>query len=173
VTELTTPLAERADIVAGLERLITLIRLLTPSGEISLTTASTLARLAAAGPHRLSDLAAREGVTQPAMTQLVSRLQRYALAERRDHPDDRRVVMVHITEAGRELLQRRREQRAVRLTSLLDALSPEDELAIAAALPAIIRLADLSASSPEPPPSPLRRTAAVPGTAPDAAPGRS
>jgi len=48
---------ERYAIVAGLERLIGLIRLLTPAGEISLTTASTLARLANAGPHRLSDLA--------------------------------------------------------------------------------------------------------------------
>jgi DNA-binding MarR family transcriptional regulator len=151
VTEVTAPTPERCDIVAGLERLLGLIRLLSPSGEISLTTASTLARLATAGPHRLSDLAAREGVTQPAMTQLVSRLERHGLAERRGHRDDRRVVMVHITPAGRELLDQRRQQRAIRLAGLLDALSPEDERTIAAALPALTRLTDLHAPAPEQP----------------------
>ncbi|HTF46768.1 MAG TPA: MarR family transcriptional regulator [Pseudonocardia sp.] len=151
MTEVTAPTPERCDIVAGLERLLGLIRLLSPSGGISLTTASTLARLAAAGPHRLSDLAAREGVTQPAMTQLVSRLERHGLAERRGHLDDRRVVMVHITPAGRELLDQRRQQRAIRLAGLLDVLSPEDERKIAAALPALARLTDPHAPSPEQP----------------------
>ena len=151
MTEVTAPTPERCDIVACLERLLGLIRLLSPSGEISLTTASTLARLATAGPHRLSDLAAKEGVTQPAMTQLVSRLERHGLAERRGHRDDRRVVMVHITPAGRELLDQRRQQRAIRLAGLLDALSPEDERTIAAALPALTRLTDLQAPSPEQP----------------------
>jgi DNA-binding MarR family transcriptional regulator len=151
VTEVTAPTPARCDIVAGLERLLGLIRLLSPSGEISLTTASTLARLATVGPHRLSDLAAREGVTQPAMTQLVSRLERHGLAERRGHRDDRRVVMVHITPAGRELLDQRRQQRAIRLAGLLDALSPEDERTIAAALPALTRLTDLHAPAPEQP----------------------
>jgi DNA-binding MarR family transcriptional regulator len=151
VTEVTAPTPERCDIVAGLERLLGLIRVLSPSGGISLTTASTLARLAAAGPHRLSDLAAKEGVTQPAMTQLVSRLERHGLAERRGHRDDRRVVMVHITPAGRELLDQRRQQRAIRLAGLLDALSPEDERTIAAALPALTRLTDQHAPAPEQP----------------------
>lgn len=145
MTEVTTHSAERYAIVAGLERLITLIRLLTPSGEISLTTASTLARLATEGPHRLSDLAAREGVTQPAMTQLVSRLERNGLAERRGHSDDRRVVMVHITPAGQQLLDQRRSQRVTQLAGLLDELTLEQEQAIAAALPALTKLADLGA----------------------------
>ncbi|MBO0874699.1 MAG: MarR family transcriptional regulator [Pseudonocardia sp.] len=110
---------------------------------MSLTTASTLARLDLTGPSRLSDLAAREGVTQPAMTQLVSRLERQGLAERRGHPDDRRVVMVHLTASGRSTLAQRRSHRADRLAGLLDALPPEDERTIAAALPALARLTDL------------------------------
>ncbi|HEX4252063.1 MAG TPA: MarR family transcriptional regulator [Pseudonocardia sp.] len=139
------PTAERYAIVAGLERLIGLIRLLTPAGEISLTTASTLARLANAGPHRLSDLAAREGVTQPAMTQLVSRLERNGLAERRGDTDDRRVVMVHITPAGQQLLDQRRKARAIQLSGLLDELSHDEEHSIASALPALNKLVDLGA----------------------------
>lgn len=129
--------------MACLERLIALLRLLSPADEMSLTTASTLARLDLSGPSRLSDLAAREGVTQPAMTQLVSRLERQGLAERRGHPDDRRVVMVHLTASGRSTLAQRRAHRADRLAGLLDTLPPEDERAIAAALPALGRLTDL------------------------------
>jgi DNA-binding MarR family transcriptional regulator len=143
VTEVTAPTPERCDIVAGLERLLGLIRVLSPSGGISLTTASTLARLAAAGPHRLSDLAAKEGVTQPAMTQLVSRLEWAALAQRCTDPADGRVVVVRITDAGRQLLLVRREARAQRLSELMSALTPEDRAAILTALPALDRLADL------------------------------
>ncbi len=137
--------------MACLERLIALLRLLSPTGEMSLTTASTLARLDLDGPSRLSDLATREGVTQPAMTQLVSRLERQGLAERRSHPDDRRVVMVHLTAAGRHTLAARRAHRADRLAWLLDALPPGDERAIAAALPALTRLTELGAPAPDAP----------------------
>lgn len=130
-------------IAAGLERLISLLRVLSPTGELSLTTASTLHRLASNGPQRLSDLATSEGVTQPAMTQLVSRLERHGLAERRGEPSDRRVVMVHVTPTGQQTLRDRQTYRADRLAELLSALPPEDELTIAMALPALGRLTDL------------------------------
>jgi DNA-binding MarR family transcriptional regulator len=131
-------------IAAGLERLISLIRVLSPNNELSLTTASTLHRLDRDGPRRLSDLAVSEGVTQPAMTQLVSRLERQGLAERRGDQSDRRVVMVHLTESGAQLLRDRQAYRADRLAELLAQLPPEDEHAIAAALPALGRLTDLT-----------------------------
>ena len=64
-----------AAVAAGLERLIGLFRWLSPPSGLSLTAAATLATLERGGPRRLTALAAREGVTQPAMTQLVARLQ--------------------------------------------------------------------------------------------------
>ena len=65
---------QAAEVAAGLERLVALIRWLSPPG-LSLTTAATLATLDRSGPCRLTALAAAEGVTQPAMTQLVGRLE--------------------------------------------------------------------------------------------------
>src|SRR5690606_24735627 len=121
------------------------VRSLSPPGDISLTTAATLARLDTQGPVRLTELAAAEHVTQPAMTQLVSRLERDGLAERRSHPADGRVVMVHITDAGSALVASRRAARAEQLSSVLARLSEEERRAIAAALPALDRLVDLSA----------------------------
>jgi len=132
------------EVAAGFERLFELMRRLTPPDGTSLTAASTLRRLERHGAHRLSDLAVAEGVTQPAMTQLVSRLERDALVGRAGHPDDGRVVVVSITPAGRRAVRRRRAARAERLSALLAALPAADRAAIAAALPALDRLGDLA-----------------------------
>jgi DNA-binding MarR family transcriptional regulator len=131
---------EAAEVAAGLERLLALIRWLSPPG-LSLTTGATLATLDRSGPCRLSALAASEGVTQPAMTQLVGRLEDAGLAVRCPDPADGRAVHVQITEAGREFIARRRAARAERLSALLARLSQADQDALAAALPAINALA--------------------------------
>jgi DNA-binding MarR family transcriptional regulator len=131
----------RADeVVAGLERLLGLVRWLSPPG-MSLTTAATLVTLERSGPRRLTALAAGEGVTQPAMTQLVDRLEGQGLVTRCADPLDGRAVHVAITDAGRELVAGRRAVRARRLSVLLAQLSPADQDALAAALPAMTALA--------------------------------
>jgi DNA-binding MarR family transcriptional regulator len=134
--------SDQLQLAETFERLFALMRRLNPPQDVSLTAASTLRTLERDGPHRLSDLAAREGVTQPAMTQVVSRLERDALAERDTDPADGRVVLVRITVAGRDLLRHRREAGAAKLAVLMDALTPEDRAAIMAALPAFDRLSD-------------------------------
>src|SRR3984957_9685035 len=79
--------------------------------DISLTAASTLATLERAGPCRLTDLAAIEGVAQPSMTTLVTGLERAGYAERQPSPDDGRAVLVTLTPAGASYLQARRLAR--------------------------------------------------------------
>ena len=138
---------QAADVAAGLARLLVLIRWLSPPG-LSLTTAATLSTLEQSGPIRLTALAASEGVTQPAMTQLVGRLEDAGLAVRRADPDDGRVVNVEITDAGRELVAERRAARAQRLSALLSRLSQADQDALAAALPAIDALTSLDRDAP-------------------------
>jgi DNA-binding MarR family transcriptional regulator len=131
---------QAAEVAAGLERLLVLIRRLSPPG-LSLTAGATLSTLERSGPCRLTALAAHEGVTQPAMTQLVGRLEDQGLAERCTDAADGRAVNVQITAAGLDLLARRREYRAERLSGLLARLSPAEQAALAAALPAINALA--------------------------------
>jgi DNA-binding MarR family transcriptional regulator len=126
-----------AGVAAGLERLIGLFRSLSPPDGLSLTAAAALATLERSGPRRLTALAAQEGVTQPAMTQLIARLQDSGLVGRDADPADGRVVQVRLTEAGRETLARRRAVRADRLAVILARISPEDQEALARALPAI------------------------------------
>jgi DNA-binding MarR family transcriptional regulator len=137
-------IAERtlaAGVAAGLERLFRLFRSLSPPDGLSLTAAATLATLERTGPRRLTALAVQEGVTQPAMTQLIVRLQDSGLVCREADPADGRVVQVRLTEAGRDMLTRRRAVRAERLAVILARISPEDQAALGAALPAIDALA--------------------------------
>ena len=148
------PLADRAlaaGVAAGLERLIGLFRWLSPPSGLSglsLTAAATLATLDRGGPRRLTALAAREGVTQPAMTQVVARLQDAGLVERVADPADGRVVQVRITAEGEAMLARRRAVRADRVALLLARLSPDEQAALAAALPAMDALANAQRDEP-------------------------
>jgi DNA-binding MarR family transcriptional regulator len=134
---------DQTRLVISFERMFTLVRRLSQQAGISLTAASTLRTLERYGPQRLSELAAKEGVSQPAMTQLVSRLERTGLAQRCTDPADGRVVVVRIADPGRELLLARHEARAQKLHDLMSSLEPADRAAIIAALPALDRLADL------------------------------
>jgi DNA-binding MarR family transcriptional regulator len=113
--------------------------------EISLTSASTLSTLSSTGPLRLTDLAAAEGIAQPSMTTLVTGLERSGLVERRPDANDRRVVLVALTEAGQDYLRRRRQTGADWFAALIDRLSEEDAIALAAALPALDHLRELDA----------------------------
>jgi DNA-binding MarR family transcriptional regulator len=123
------------DVVIGLRRLT-----LSRQG-LSLTAAATLTTLRRSGPSRLTDLATIEGVSQPSMTSLVARLADSGLVQRRTDPGDRRAVLIDLTPAGADLLDRRREDRAARLAGPLDGLDDDDVQAITAALPALARLA--------------------------------
>ena len=96
--------------------------------ELSLTSASTLATLERTGPRRITDLAAIEGVTQPAMTVLVRVLEQSGLVERRGDPTDKRVALVAVTEAGADYVQARRRAGAAAFVQLIDKL-PADEIA--------------------------------------------
>ena len=131
------------ELTAALERLTRMfLRVLASPSELSLTTVGTLTTLERTGPRRLTELAAGEGVTQPAMTQLISRLQDAGLAARATDPDDGRVVLVHITDTGRAALAERRAARAERLAVRLAQLTPAERAALVAALPALDALTD-------------------------------
>jgi DNA-binding MarR family transcriptional regulator len=123
------------DVVIALRR-----RTVTRQG-LSLTAAATLSTLRQQGPTRLTELAASEGVSQPSMTSLVTRLAAQGLVERHADPADGRAVLVRLTAAGADLLDRRREDRAARLAEPLARLGEDDVRQITDALPALARLA--------------------------------
>jgi DNA-binding MarR family transcriptional regulator len=83
--------------------------------KLSLTAAIAVIRLQREGPIRHASLAAPEGTGQPSMAQLIQRMQREGLAMRISDPEDGRVALVDITDAGRALLDGRQRDRRHRL----------------------------------------------------------
>ena len=129
-------------------------RFLSDRAELSASAAFVLNRVCREGPVRLTALAAKEGVSQPSMTQLIQRLERLDLVARLADPDDGRAALIGITEHGQALLNDRKRLRRDRLRALMATLTPEEEsalwLAARVALPALQRLAanaDCSARS--------------------------
>ena len=95
------------------------------SEPVSRTEASVLAALAER-PRRITELAARERVTQPAITLLVNRLEQRGWAARHADPGDRRVVLVALTEPGEEALSRLRAEYRALMHEEMATLSDED-----------------------------------------------
>ena len=110
--------------------------------DMSLTSAATLATLDRTGPRRITDLAAVEGVTQPAMTALVRVLEESGLVERQG-TSDKRVTLVCLTEAGASYVATRRQAGVDAYARLIDELTDDEVEAVVAALPALKHLAEL------------------------------
>ncbi|MEU3840300.1 MarR family transcriptional regulator [Streptomyces sp. NPDC028635] len=119
--------------------------------DMSLTSAATLATLDRTGPRRITDLAAVEGVTQPAMTTLVRVMEESGLVERRGDASDKRVTLVCLTEAGAAYVRTRRRAGVHAFEQLIGKLSGDEVEALVAALPALHRLAELESQDREGP----------------------
>nr|WP_198151800.1 MarR family transcriptional regulator [Kibdelosporangium sp. MJ126-NF4]CEL19620.1 Transcriptional regulator, MarR family [Kibdelosporangium sp. MJ126-NF4]CTQ94580.1 Transcriptional regulator, MarR family [Kibdelosporangium sp. MJ126-NF4] len=133
-----------ADLVVAIESVTRLMKQLSQGTGMSITAAGVLSTLDRLGPRRLTELAASENVSQPAMTQLISRLGDAGLVERVADDTDRRAVQLHITDAGRAQLAYRRQVKTERLEELLSELDPAHHEALTAAIPAINALTELS-----------------------------
>ncbi|OJU86107.1 MAG: hypothetical protein BGO11_04825, partial [Solirubrobacterales bacterium 70-9] len=122
--------AEAIDLVATtlLGRANRLTRLLMRSGahELSRTEAGVLATLSE-GSRRITELAATEALAQPTVTQLVDKLEGRKLVLRGRSGDDGRVVLVEITELGREQLEELRTEIRANMREALADL-PDTEL---------------------------------------------
>jgi DNA-binding MarR family transcriptional regulator len=106
---------------------------------LSRTEVGLLAALARR-PHRITELAATEGITQPAVTQLVNRLERRGYVERRTDERDGRVVLVALTDAGEDALERVRAEYRVLLHEEMATLDDGEIETLAAAVDILDRL---------------------------------
>jgi len=88
----------------------------------------------------LAELAAEEGISPPAMSGHVDRLERAGLVTRVRDAADRRRVGLELTEEGAKLLRNVRARRTMWLAQRLQALDPEELAAIDAAIPALLTL---------------------------------
>lgn len=78
------------------------------------------------GAKKVSELADRQGLTSAAITGLTDRLLVEGYVERTRTEQDRRVVMISITEKGRELVEKLNESQKETVQQIFSDLSDED-----------------------------------------------
>lgn len=127
------------DLIIAVEQMVRHVRQNSFAGGLSTAASSALGRLSREGPCRLTDLARSEGVSQPNMTQLVTRMERAGLVRRVADHNDGRAVLVEVTDAGLEVFRQRRAERARALQTLVEKLSEPEREAVRIALPALAR----------------------------------
>jgi DNA-binding MarR family transcriptional regulator len=106
------------------------------------TQLAALSTVEQAGPLRLGDLAAAEGVAPSTLTRLVAALEELGYVRRDADPRDARASTLAITDQGHDTLERLRAENSALLVQRLRLLTPEQRSALAAALPALEALAD-------------------------------
>ncbi|MDV3123564.1 MarR family transcriptional regulator [Mycobacterium sp. 21AC1] len=117
-------------------------RHLVTRDDLSASATLVLNRLDREGPMRITALAEAEGASQSGMTQLVQRMERQGLLERRSDPDDRRACLVMVGDAGRRLWDARADVRKERIADLLAQLPPDEQMALWLAAQVSARLLD-------------------------------
>jgi DNA-binding MarR family transcriptional regulator len=106
------------------------------------TQLSALATVEQAGPVRLGDLAAAEKIAPSTLTRLVTVLEERGYVERHPVPGDARASTLAVTPQGHAILEQIRRESTILLADNLRTLSPDQLAALAAALPALERIAD-------------------------------
>jgi DNA-binding MarR family transcriptional regulator len=106
---------------------------------VSRTEAGVLQSLHAR-PRRITELAAEEAVTQPAITLLVNRLQERGWVQRTPDPNDRRAVLVSLTRAGEAVFATLRAEYRALLHEEMASLEDGEVEALARAVEILDRL---------------------------------
>jgi DNA-binding MarR family transcriptional regulator len=138
--------AEQVDYVAEHlpSRSVILVRLLVKqvrNRKISRTELEVLSILTE-GPRSITELTDLEGIAQPTMTLLVKRLQEKGWVQREGLPDDGRVVMISLTEAGSAAQRKFRAQFLEAMRADLEELSDRQLQALSAATETISSFVD-------------------------------
>jgi DNA-binding MarR family transcriptional regulator len=112
--------------------------------DLSATEVAVLGRIYRDGASTPGALARAEHVQPPSMTRIIERLEQREYLRRDPDPSDGRQVLVSGTARGQKFIEDSRALRTRWLATQIDKLDVEDRAALAAAAPALARLADLA-----------------------------
>lgn len=143
-------MAERPDdeetaaaLTAAIGRLIRRLRQLQAGADLPMPQRAALARIDRFGPATSAELARGEQISPQSMGATLRALEDRGLVKRTADPADRRRVVMRLTRAGADVLQRKRSARAAKLGEILAADFTDAEVRrLAAAVPLLERLAD-------------------------------
>lgn len=118
--------------------------------ELELSTPQLKALLIVSGAEegiRMRPFAERIGASTPYATGIVDRLMERDLVERMPHPGDRRVVLVRLTEKGKEFLERLSASMRSVAVPLLERLEVDDLAALDRGLGALLSAARMTSDA--------------------------
>lgn len=122
-----------------LRHAVYLVRSIDAEGEISTGLVGTL-NMVCGGPLRVSDIAKKAGIRVPSATEQIIKLEAAGLVARSADASDARVVLVSLTELGRQKLSDANARRNASMAAALRSLTETEREAVKAAIPAIDKL---------------------------------
>ena len=134
---------DTALIVRGVLRLSRRLRSERPQSTVSLSALSMLSTLHRSGPMPAARLAQAERLQPQSLSRLIAQLDRGGLIKRRPGKEDRRTLILEITELGRRALSHDMTARRLWLESAMrKVLVPGERAMLAHAAVAMLRLAN-------------------------------
>lgn len=144
-----------------------------PDIELTMPQLRTLVLLSH-GPQRMGEIAAALGISLPATTNMIVRLEGKGLVERVHDRDDRRVVRCHLTPEGRAQSEALWNVKRQQIGAIADILTPTEMATVVAAMELLAAAVDrhhdsaeqttgtTSAPTSRPPSSPAPLTGTLP-----------
>lgn len=129
-----------AELYVALGRLVRSLRREPGAGPLSVGLVSALRQLVDHGPMRATALAELEGIAGASMTRVLHALEERDLVSRQPDPTDGRALVVHLTEEGRAVITEGSTVRVAALRRRIEALGPDERVALEAAVPVLERL---------------------------------
>jgi DNA-binding MarR family transcriptional regulator len=126
----------------AITRMARWLRPTAAAGSLTSTEVDLLVVAERQGPARMSDFAAFCGLNPTMLSRMVPKLEQEGLLSRLVDPADKRVCRIEATKKACLLLERVRSEREDALSKLLDELDDSQRRALAAATPALERLAE-------------------------------
>jgi DNA-binding MarR family transcriptional regulator len=97
-----------------------------------------------AGPRAFKDLVAHRRVSAPTLSRSIEALVKRGWVARVPHPDDKRQILLKLTEAGQQEFEGVRQRRQDHLTKLLAGLSVEERAAAFEGIDALQKAFDMA-----------------------------
>src|SRR5207244_8948792 len=105
---------------------------------LSSSSAQVLFHVAAQPGCHMGEVAKAFGVTRPAVTHIVDRLEQKEFLLRGDHPADRRIYVLDLTRAGKSLVDELQAMRLRGMGGVLARMSVNDRRRVVVGLEALV-----------------------------------
>jgi MarR family transcriptional regulator, temperature-dependent positive regulator of motility len=126
---------------AFMDRFLSMLRSVSPDPRLSYPRYRVLSWVDASTEVSVGQIATNLGIARSTASEMVARMERDGLVNKRADEGDARSVVIALTPLGQRLVKRRRKELSDAQRTLLSRMSPEDQQAFIQAFETVDRLA--------------------------------